>query len=74
MIHTMVGMQGLHSGDTLKHPSISAGIGLKSFCPWCLKLGGNTETIVVHLGEVHYQMAITGDICWAFSSITMQNI
>ena len=52
--HAMVGLQGCHSGDVLKHPSISAGVGFKSFCPWCLKLGGNTEKIAIHLCEVHY--------------------
>ena len=41
MTHAMVGLQSLHLGNTLKHPSISAGVGLKLFCPWCLKLGGN---------------------------------
>ena len=71
MIHTMVGLQGLHLGDALKHPSISAGIGLKLFCPWCLKLGGNMETITIHLCEVHYQMAIACDICHAFASMAM---
>ena len=54
MTCAMVGLQGLHSADALKCPSISAGIGHKSFCPWCLKLGGNTETIAAHLPEVHY--------------------
>ena len=43
--HTMMCLQGLHLCNTLKCLSISGGIGLKSFCPWCLKLGGNMEMI-----------------------------
>ena len=39
MKHTMVGLQVLHSGNVLKCPSISAGVWLKSFCSWYLKLG-----------------------------------
>ena len=66
----MVGLQGLHMSEALKCPSISAGMGLKSFCPWCFKLGGNMETITIHLCEVHYQMAIVCDICQAFASMT----
>ena len=70
----MVGLQALYLGNALKHPSISGGIGLKLFCPWFLKLGGNMETTAIHLHEVHYWMAITCDICFAFASMTMQNI
>ena len=68
MTCAMVGLHSLHSGHTLKHPTISAGIGLKSFCPWCLKLGGNTEMITIHLCEVHYQLAIACDICQVFAA------
>ena len=68
----MVVLQGLHSGDVIKCPSISGGVGLKSFHSWCLKLGGNME--MIHLHEVQYQMAIACDICWAFASMTVQNI
>ena len=74
MFCAMVGLQGLHLGDAFKCPSISAVVGLKSFHSWCLKLGGNTEMITVHLCEVHYQMAVACDICWAFASMAAQNI
>ena len=70
----MIGLQALHSGNALKCPSISAGVQLKLFCPWCLKLGGNMETIAIHFHEVHYQMTIACDICWAYASMTAQNI
>ena len=74
MTCTMVGLLGLHLDNTLKCPSISAGMGPKLFWPWCLKLGGNTEMIATHLHGVHYQMVIACDICWAFASMTTQNI
>ena len=63
MTHSMVGLQGLHLGKAFIWPNISAGIGVKSFCPWYLKLGRNTETITIHLREVHYRMVIVCDIC-----------
>ena len=44
-------------------------MGLKSFCPWCLKLGSNTETIAVHLTEIHYRMAIVANICRYFTGM-----
>ena len=53
----MVGLQGLPSSDAFQHLNVSASVGLKSFCPWCLKFGGNTETIATHLREVHYRLA-----------------
>ena len=31
--------RSFHSGDALKHPGISAGEGLKLFCPWVLQAG-----------------------------------
>ena len=34
----MVGLQGLHMSNAFWHLNISAGVGLKSFCPWCFKL------------------------------------
>ena len=71
---TMVSLQGLHPGNALKCASISAGVGLKLFCPWCLKVGGNMEMITVHLKEGYYQMSVACDICWAFASMTIQNI
>ena len=74
MTHTMVSLQGLHSGDTLRCPNISASMGLKSFCPWCHKLSRNTETITIHLCEVHLQMAIACKICWALAGMTAENI
>ena len=72
MTHTMVALQGLHMGDALKCRNISVGVWQKSFCPWCFKLSGNTETITINLHEVHYWMAIACDICWEFASMTMQ--
>ena len=36
----MVGLQGLHLGDTFRHSNVSSSVGLKSFCHWCFKLGG----------------------------------
>ena len=49
-------------------------MGLKSFCPWCLKLGGNTKTIAIHLWEVHYRMAVMCNICQAFAGMSAQSI
>ena len=41
----MVGLQGLSLNDAFWHLNVSASKGLKSFCPWWFKFGGNTETI-----------------------------
>ena len=73
MSHTMVGLQGLYLGSAFRFPNISAGMGLKSFCPWCLKLGGNMEMITTHLHD-NYQMAIVSDICHEFANMTTQNV
>ena len=70
MIHAMVSLQGLHLGNAFKHPNVSASIGLKSFYPWCLKLGGNTEAIAINLWEVHYRMAIMCNIYQAFAGMS----
>ena len=59
----MMGLQGLHLSKAFWHRNILAGMGLKSFCPWCFKFGGNTETIRTHLREVHYRLAIACNIC-----------
>ena len=70
----MVGLQGLHLGKAFRCHNISACMGLKSFCPWCLKLGGNKETITIHLREVYYRMTIVCNICQAFAGMNAQNI
>ena len=74
MTHAMVGLQGLHMDNTFRHPNVSTSVGLKSFCPWCLKLGGNAKTIAVHLQEVHYWITIMCDICQAFTSMSAKTI
>ena len=74
MTSGVVSLQGWHSGNAFRHPNVSASVGLKSFCPWYLKLGGNTETITIHLWEVHYRMAIMYKICWEFACMSAQNI
>ena len=70
----MVSLQGLHSDKAFRLPSISASVGLNSSCPWCLKLGINTETIAIHLREVHYGMAIVCDICQVFPGMTAKYV
>ena len=70
----MVGLQGLHTSNAFQCSNMSASVGLRSFCPWCFKLGGNTETIATHLREVHYWLAITCDVYKAFASISVQII
>ena len=67
-----VGLQGLYTNDTFWHSNVSPGVGLKLFCPWCFKLGGSTETIAVHLREVHYCLAIVCDLCHLFASMLVQ--
>ena len=42
------------------------------FSPWYFKLGGNTETIAIHLREVHYHLAIACDLCQSFASMLAQ--
>ena len=66
----MVHLQGLHMSDAFWHLNVSARIGLKSFFPWCFKLGGNTETIVIYLREVHCCLAIVCDLCQSFPSMS----
>ena len=57
----MVGLQGLYMSDAFQCSNVSTGVGLKLFCPWCFMLGRNTETIAIHLREVHYHLAIMCD-------------
>ena len=40
MTWAMVGFQGLHTSDAFRCSTVSDSMGLKSFWPWCLKLGG----------------------------------
>ena len=68
----MVGLQGLHTSNTFQHLNISASVGLNSFCPWCFKFRGNTKTITTHLSELHYRLAISCNVCWAFARMSMQ--
>ena len=74
MTCSMVSLQGLYLGDAFRHPNVSTSVGLKSFCPWCLKLGRNTETIAICLWQVHYMMVIMCDICWVFACMSAQSI
>ena len=68
----MVGLEGLHMSNTFWHSNVSARIGLRSFYPWYFKLGRNTETIAIHLREVHYHLAISCDLCQLFTSMSVQ--
>ena len=68
----MMGLQGLYSSDAFQHPNVSASMGIKPFCLWCFKFGGNTEVIAYNLREVHYRLAIAHDFCWAFTSMSLQ--
>ena len=70
----ILGLQGLHMSDAFWCSNVPASTGLKSFCPWCFKLGGSMEITATHLWEVHYQLAITWDICKAFASMSVQII
>ena len=47
---------------------------LKSFCPWCVRLGENTKGIAMHLWEVHYKIAVMCNICQAFACMSVQRI
>ena len=40
MTMAMIGLQGLHLSNAVRHSNISSSVELKSFCPWCFKLGG----------------------------------
>ena len=69
-MRAMVGLQGLCTSDAFQHSNVSSSVGLKSFCPWCFKLGGNTEMVATNLREVHYHLAITCNICKTFASMS----
>ena len=71
-MRAMVGLQGLHTINAFWCSNVSSRVELKSFCPWCFKLGSNRETIATHLREVHYHLAIAYDICKAFASMSAQ--
>ena len=73
-IHAMISLQGPHSDEAFRYPNISTSMGLKLFCPWCLKLGRNTERISIYLREVHCWMVIVCNIWQVFASMTTQNI
>ena len=74
MTQAMVSLKGLHMSDTFRCPNASVSMGLKSFCPWCLKHGGNIETIIVHMREGHYRMAIVCNVCQSFAGMNTQHI
>ena len=65
---------GSIQANPLQQPNISTGVELKSFCPWCFKLGGNTKTIAIHARQVDYRMAIIWHICQVFACMSTQNI
>ena len=74
MTRAMVGLQRLHLNDASRCSNVSSSVGLKSFCPRCFMLGGNTEMIATNLREVHYQLAITCDLCKLFTSMSAQSV
>ena len=43
MTWAMFGFQSLHTSDAFRCFNVSASMGLKSFAPWCLKLGGTLK-------------------------------
>ena len=47
----MVSLLGLHKRDAFRCSNISASVGLKLYYHWCVKAGGNTETIAIHLRD-----------------------
>ena len=74
MTRVIVGLQRLHFSDVFWCSNVTASVGLKSFCPWWFKFGGNTETIATNLREVHCWKAIACDLCKAFASMLAQII
>ena len=70
----MVDLQGLHSSYAFQHLNMLASVGLMSFCPWSFKFGGNAKTIVPHLWEVHYRLAISCNVCQSFASMSLQEV
>ena len=70
----MVSLQGLHASDLFRCINVLVGVGIKSFCLWCLKLGGNTETIAIYLREVYYRMAVVCNICQSFTGMNTQHV
>ena len=74
MTRALRGLQGLHLSDVFRCSNVSFTVGLKSLCPWCFRLGGNTEMIAPHLREVQYQLAINCDIFKSFASMSAQSI
>ena len=74
MTWAMVSLQGLHISNAFRCSNALASLELKSFFLWCLKLGANTEMIIIHLREVHYRMVIVNNMCQSFASINTQSI
>ena len=74
MTWPMVGLQRIHTSDAFGCSNISANMGLKSFCPWCLKLVGTLKQLSSILREVHYRMAIVCEVCQSFASMNTQHI
>ena len=72
MTRAMAGLQGLHLSNAFRCSNVSSSVGLKSFCPWCFKLGGTPETIATHLRELHYQLGITCNLIMSFASMSVQ--
>ena len=73
MTRAMVGLQGLHSSDTIRHSNISSSVRLKYFAPEASSWEA-TWKIATHLREVYYQLTITCNLYNSLTSMSVQSI
>ena len=74
MTQAIVSLQGLQKGNAFRCSNVSASVGLKSFCLWCLEMGGAPKQLPSILGEVHYRMMIECYIYWSFAGMNTSNV
>ena len=65
MTWVMVNIQGLHMSDGFKCSNVLANVGLRSFCLWCLKLGGTPKWLpsILERCIIGWQMCATYASC-----------
>ena len=75
MTRAMVVLQGLHSSDTFRCSNVSFSVGLKSFCPWYFKLGGNTKGSALPVGHhLSHLPACLHRACWSTTQDVRPNV
>ena len=58
-----MGIQRIHNPPALRCRQVKDDKMPRSFCPWCCKYGGNTNTIASHIQQDHYKLGVVCPQC-----------